>query len=81
LCDQNEEDLLWIREEFLDFDGRHPKIIVHGHSPIERACHYGNRVNLDSGAGYGQPLTAAVFEELRCSILTAQGRRKISMAA
>jgi serine/threonine protein phosphatase 1 len=81
LCDQNEEDLLWIREEFLDFDGRHPKIIVHGHSPIEQACHYGNRVNLDSGAGYGQPLTAAVFEELRCSILTAQGRRKISMAA
>ena len=81
LCDQNEEDLLWIREEFLDFDGRHPKIIVHGHSPIERACHYGNRVNLDSGAGYGQPLTAAVFEELRCSILTAQGRRKICMAA
>ena len=81
LCDQNEEDLLWIREKFLDFDGRHPKIIVHGHSPIEQACHYGNRVNLDSGAGYGQPLTAAVFEELRCSILTAQGRRKISMAA
>ena len=81
LCDQNEEDLLWIREEFLDFDGRHPKIIVHGHSPIERACHYGNRVNLDSGAGYGHPLTAAVFEELRCSILTAQGRRQISMAA
>ena len=80
-CDQNEEDLLWIREEFLDFDGRHPKIIVHGHSPIEQACHYGNRVNLDSGAGYGHPLTAAVFEELRCSILTPQGRRKISMAA
>ena len=81
LCDQNEEDLLWIREKFLDFDGRHPKIIVHGHSPIEQACHYGNRVNLDSGAGYGHPLTAAVFEELSCSILTAQGRRKISMAA
>ena len=81
LCDQDEEDLLWIREEFLDFDARHPKLIVHGHSPIERACHYGNRVNLDSGAGYGHPLTAAVFEELSCSILTAQGRRKISMAA
>jgi len=81
LCDQNEEDLLWIREKFLDFDGRHPKIIVHGQSPIAQACHYGNRVNLDSGAGYGHPLTAAVFEELRCSILTPQGRRKISMAA
>jgi serine/threonine protein phosphatase 1 len=81
LCDQKEEDLLWIREEFLDFDGGHPKIIVHGHSPIEQACHYGNRVNLDSGAGYGHPLTAAVFEELCCSILTPQGRRKISMAA
>jgi serine/threonine protein phosphatase 1 len=81
LCDQSEEDLLWIREEFLTYTGPHPKLIVHGHSPVEQACHYGNRLNLDSGAGYGHALTAAVFEGLSCSILTAQGRRKISMAA
>ena len=81
LRDQKEEDLLWIREEFLDFEGSHPKLIVHGHSPVEQPCHYGNRINLDSGAGYGHPLTAAVFEERNCSILTAQGRQKISKAA
>jgi serine/threonine protein phosphatase 1 len=81
LCDQSEEDLLWIREEFLDFTGTHPKLIVHGHSPVEQACHYGNRINLDSGAGYGHPLTAAVFEGRNCSILTAQGRSKISKPA
>jgi serine/threonine protein phosphatase 1 len=81
LSDQSEEDLLWIREEFLEFMGRHPKLIVHGHSPVEQARHYGNRINLDSGAGYGHPLTAAVFEGRDCSILTAQGRRKISKPA
>jgi serine/threonine protein phosphatase 1 len=81
LRDQKEEDLLWIREEFLDFEGSHPKLIVHGHSPVEQPCHYGNRINLDSGAGYGHPLTAAVFEERNCSILTVQGRQKISRAA
>lgn len=60
--DQTEEDQLWIRQEFHNHTGPHPKLIVHGHTPVDAATHYGNRVNLDTGAGYGHPLTAAVFE-------------------
>lgn len=71
---QPEEDLLWIRREFHDYAAPHPKVIIHGHTPIDRATHYGNRINLDTGAGYGKPLTAAVFEGNACWTLTASGR-------
>jgi len=71
---QSEEDLLWIREEFHNYMGRYSKLIVHGHTPIEQATHYTNRVNLDSGSGYGKSLTAAVFEENKCYSLNPKGR-------
>ncbi|MFK7837297.1 MAG: metallophosphoesterase family protein [Sulfitobacter sp.] len=74
LADQDEEDLLWIRQEFHKDTRPHPKLIVHGHTPVDGAQHYGNRINLDSGAGYGKPLTVAVFEGAECWLLTAQGR-------
>ena len=71
---QQEEDLVWIRQEFHQYSGLHPKLIVHGHTPIDAATHYGNRVNLDTGAGYGDPLTAAVFEDGKVFELTKEGR-------
>ncbi|MEM9869719.1 MAG: metallophosphoesterase family protein [Pseudomonadota bacterium] len=74
LAQQDEEDLLWIRQEFHHYGKPHPKLIVHGHTPVREATHYGNRVNLDTAAGYGQPLTAAVFEGERVWRLTAKGR-------
>ena len=74
LAEQDEEDLLWIRKEFHIEPMTHPKLIVHGHTPVNEATHYGNRINLDSGAGYGHPLTAAVFEGADCWVLTADGR-------
>ncbi|KIN62974.1 Bis(5'nucleosyl)-tetraphosphatase, ApaH [Sulfitobacter noctilucicola] len=74
LAAQDEEDLLWIRKEFHDDTRAHPKLIVHGHTPVDRATHYGNRINLDSGAGYGKPLTAAVFEGADCWVLGHEGR-------
>jgi len=74
LEDQTEEDLLWIRQEFHNHTNPHPKLIVHGHTPIDMATHYGNRVNLDSGAGYGKPLTAAVLEAGQVWALTEKGR-------
>ena len=74
LDQQDEEDLLWIRKEFHEVETPHPKIIVHGHTPLEAATHYGNRINLDSGAGYGCAMTVAVFEGATCWTLTDQGR-------
>ncbi len=77
LADQSEEDLLWIRQEFHNFRGPHPKLIVHGHTPVKAATHYGNRVNLDTAAGYGEPLTVAVFEGNEVHRLTSKGRQAL----
>ncbi|WP_171101498.1 metallophosphoesterase [Ruegeria sp. HKCCD7255] len=71
---QNANDLVWIRQEFHNFIGTHPKLIVHGHTPVDAATHYGNRVNLDTGAGYGHPVSVAVFEGKDCWLLTDHGR-------
>lgn len=74
LADQAEEDLIWIRQSFHNYTGPHPKLVVHGHTPVDHATHYGNRVNLDTGAGYNFPLSAAVFEGTDCWLLTETGR-------
>ncbi|KIC21019.1 metallophosphoesterase family protein [Leisingera sp. ANG-Vp] len=71
---QSEDDLIWIRQEFLKDECTHPWLVVHGHTPEKQAEHRGNRINLDSGAGYGRPLSVAVFEGRDCWLLTDQGR-------
>ncbi len=74
IVDQTEDDLVWIRDDFLWDMTDHPWLVVHGHSPVDEAAHYGNRVNLDTGAGYGRPITAAVFEDDDVWVLTDRGR-------
>ncbi|MHC2623300.1 serine/threonine protein phosphatase 1 [Bradyrhizobium huanghuaihaiense] len=63
LASQSERDLLWIREPFLSSDLDHGLFIVHGHTPIRSRTPdlRANRLNLDTGACFGGPLTAAVF--------------------
>lgn len=74
LKEQVEHDLLWIRKEFHGDTRDHGKLIVHGHTPVETQTNYGNRVNLDGGAGYGNPITPVVFEGKTCWALTPKGR-------
>lgn len=74
LPDQDIEDLLWIREGFLDDTTDHGCLVVHGHTALDRPAHFGNRVDLDGGAGYGRPLVPAVFDGRDCYLLTAAGR-------
>lgn len=71
---QDETDLVWIRAPFLDDRRDHGALVVHGHTAVDRATHYGNRLNLDSGAAYGGPLTAVVIEGREVWQLTPQGR-------
>lgn len=78
LAEQSEHDLLWIRKEFHVETKMHPKLIVHGHTPVDQATYYGNRINLDTGAGYGNPLSVAVFEGSNAWLLTGQGRVKLA---
>ncbi len=71
---QTETDLLWIRGPFLIDPFHHGKLIVHGHTAIDRPRHYGNRVNIDSGAAYGGPLSTVVIEGRDVFHLTHSGR-------
>lgn len=74
LDEQTDHDLLWIRKEFHADTRDYAKLVIHGHTPVETATHYGNRVNIDAGAGYGKPLAAVVFEGRSCWQITDQGR-------
>ncbi len=74
LEDQTEDDLVWIRDTFLNDTRDHGALIVHGHTPVDAVTHYGNRVNLDSAAAYGGPLSAVVIEAGEVFLLTAEGR-------
>lgn len=62
---QSERDLLWIREPFLSDERDYGRLIVHGHTPTATGAPdlRSNRLNLDTGAVYGGPLTAAVFAD------------------
>lgn len=71
---QTEQDLLWIREPFLSDTRDHGALVIHGHTAIQDPTHYRNRVNLDSRAGYGGALTAAVIEGRQVFVLSPSGR-------
>src|SRR5262249_26093647 len=60
---QDEHDLMWIREPFLSDARDHGRLIVHGHTPIKAGIPElrSNRLNIDTGAVYGNALTAAIF--------------------
>jgi serine/threonine protein phosphatase 1 len=60
---QSGRDLLWIREPFLSDPRDHGRLIVHGHTPQAAGVPdlRSNRLNLDTGAVFGGPLTAAAF--------------------
>ena len=74
LQDQVEEDLVWIRQGFLNSPLDHGPLVVHGHTAIRTATHYGNRLNVDGGAAYGRPLCAVVIEKGTVHLLTDDGR-------
>lgn len=74
LSDQVEDDLIWIRQPFLEYDQSFGPLVVHGHTALDHPEHVGNRVNLDGGAGYFRPLHAAVFHDRDCWLLSENGR-------
>ena len=82
LSDQTEDDLIWIRAPFHIHQMPHPKTIIHGHTPVEHVTRYpSNRINIDTGAAYGGPMSAIVIDRTGEWELTASGRRVIPMEA
>ena len=75
LDQQNEQDLLWIREEFLNDRRSLGAVIVHGHTPIQNPYRDGRRISLDTGAYLSGKLTAARFEHDAVEFITTGPRQ------
>lgn len=69
LAYQASRDLHWIREEFLDWPGYFEKIIVHGHTPVEKPTFRHNRINIDTGAYATNRLTCVILESDKTFLL------------
>jgi Calcineurin-like phosphoesterase len=63
LHEQKPEDLIWIRDDFLDSSEDFGRVVVHGHTPQRNPQTRTNRIGIDTGAVYGGKLTALVLEE------------------
>lgn len=59
---QSEQDLLWIRNDFLLHEDYLGKVIVHGHTPTPAPDLRPNRINIDTGAYATGQLTCVVLE-------------------
>jgi serine/threonine protein phosphatase 1 len=59
---QRPKDMRWIRSSFIDYKKQHDHIVVHGHTVVERAECFGNRIAVDTGAGKGGTLSAVCLE-------------------
>jgi serine/threonine protein phosphatase 1 len=62
LSQQHEQDLLWIREDFLLHEESFGKIVIHGHTPVAEPDIRPNRINIDTGAYATGRLTCLVLE-------------------
>src|SRR5882724_1519957 len=81
LGEQEDEIMLWMREPFLTQSDEVDcgRFIVHGHTPQTNGTPdlRKHRVNLDTAAVIGGPLTAAVFDDTRAEplgFMTDQGK-------
>lgn len=66
---QREEDLLWIRHEFLLCEEDFSKIIVHGHTPVPKLDIRSNRINIDTGAYATGQLTCLILENDKMRVI------------
>ncbi|SLN31184.1 metallophosphoesterase [Pseudooctadecabacter jejudonensis] len=78
LPDQTEEDLVWIREGWIDNTDDHGVMVVHGHTALDFPEHRGNRINIDSGAGYGRTLVPTVLDDGQWYTLDETGRTPLT---
>ena len=69
LREQQEDDLLWIRNEFLDSEMNFGKFIVHGHTPVRESDIRPNRINIDTGA----------YATGKLTLLTIQGNSMLAI--
>ena len=65
---QSAQDLLWIRDAFLEAPGPHSHFIIHGHTPVEAPDRRPHRLNLDTGVYLTGRLSAVQLEGDRLEV-------------
>lgn len=70
LDEQSRDDLLWIRQPFLDHRGSHGAVIVHGHSITEGVDIRRNRIGVDTGAYRTEILSAICLENRSVEVIS-----------
>lgn len=58
MADQDRNDLLWIRDEFIFTPAGLDKKVIFGHTPFARPMVMPDKIGIDTGAVYGGVLTA-----------------------
>jgi len=66
---QVQDDLIWIRNEFLQSSVDHGWMVVHGHTPVTHPQVLSNRINIDTGAVFSGTLTCLMLEGTSISFL------------
>ncbi len=56
-AEQDEEDLLWIRGDFIASMEDFGKKVIFGHTPFQQPLVMPNKIGIDTGAAYGNRLT------------------------
>ncbi|MEM9783442.1 MAG: metallophosphoesterase [Pseudomonadota bacterium] len=72
-ADQHEDDLIWIRHEFLYHPGPHDHVVVHGHTPRPEIEVMPQRIGIDTGCGKGGTLSCVVIENGLVAALEKDG--------
>lgn len=71
---QSAEDLLWIRQPFLDHQAPFEQVVVHGHTPSETVHSDARRIGVDTGAYATNILSAVRLAGETRVLLQATGR-------
>ena len=62
---------------FLDDSTDHGPLVVQHATVVDQVTHFGNRLAIDTGAAYGGPLSAVVFDAEGLHLLGADGRMPV----
>ena len=65
LAQQDRDDILWIRNEFIASAYDFGKIVVFGHTPLFAPLVATNKIGIDTGAVYGGKLTCVELPEVK----------------
>jgi len=75
LEDQQEFDMIWIREEFIYSQNPLPgKVVVFGHTPFEEVLIMEDKIGIDTGCVYGNKLSAIRLDDMKVFSVNCGGR-------